>query len=215
MSLKTYEIQKFIDSVDSKEPTPGGGSVAALIGSLGVSLCRMVGHLTVEKKKFLNLPEKEKSAFLSAMDFLIGIKENLKLMIDEDTNAYNQIISAYKLPNNTEVQIQARKKAIQEGTLASIQIPFRVVLLSLEAMEVLPIILKYGNKNAISDLGVSALSLNTSAQGAGMNVLINLPLLEDERLKGEYDEKIKVLLAEAKEKSDNIIKEVFSKLQLN
>ncbi|MDR4968108.1 MAG: cyclodeaminase/cyclohydrolase family protein, partial [Acholeplasmataceae bacterium] len=89
MKLVDYKVSGFISEVDSKSPAPGGGSVAALSSTLGVALTRMVGHLTVGKKKFLALPAETQLEFKTVHDSLIMMKDQLELLIDEDTNSFN------------------------------------------------------------------------------------------------------------------------------
>lgn len=212
MKLVKLNIEEFIESVDSINPTPGGGSVSALASSLGIALMRMVGHLTVGKKRFLKVPEEEQVLFVKTIEELVSIKRELIELIDEDTNAYNEIVNAYKLPKETNEEIALRKKKIQEGTINSINVPYKVSLISLNALEKMQIILKNGNPNTISDLGVSALSLSAGIQGAAMNVLINLPGLDDERLKKELYDSIKSLTSKTQKLTNEILDVVYNKL---
>lgn len=208
MSLINLEIKQFLEEVDSIKPAPGGGSSSALISSLGISLIKMVGHLTFNKKRFLKFSEKDQKTFADAIVELNDIKEELILLIDEDTNAYNQVVEALKLPK------AIRNKEIELATLYSTEVPFKILSLSLKALRKLDIILKCGNPNTISDLGVGTLSLLTGAEGAILNVLINLPGIKDLKLKEFYiteTAKAKIELTQIK---DNILTGVYDVLYL-
>lgn len=214
MKLVKYNLEQFIESVDSIQPTPGGGSVSALVGALGTALVRMVGHLTVGKKRFLNAPEEEQQLFIKIIDELTNTKEELTLLVDEDTNAYNELVEAYKLPKSTEAEIKLRNEKIAEGTTKSINVPYKIALLSFNVLEKIQIILKNGNPNTISDLGVAALALSTSIQGAAMNVLINLPGLTNEELKVGHFEAMKRIIGETQKLTNKLLDSVFQKLTI-
>lgn len=181
MTLVNKTVLEFIEKVDSNQPTPGGGSVSALATSLGVSLAKMVGHLTVPKKAFKGLEPSLQESIVEYIESLDKIKKRLVELIDEDTIAYNKVMSAFKMPKETDVDKQKRRNAIQEGTLCAIEVPFEVAQKGLEAMTLFELIIKHGNKNAISDLGVGALLLYAGIEGALLNVQINLGMLKDSK----------------------------------
>lgn len=209
MSLINLEIKEFLEEVDSIKPAPGGGTSSALISSLGISLIKMVGHLTFNKKRFLAFHEEDQKIFKDVLVDLTKIKEELIILIDEDTKAYNQVVKAFKLPKQTEKEKAIRQKEIELGTLYSTKVPYQILTLSLKALRKLEIILKCGNPNAISDLGVGALSLATGAEGAILNVLINLPGIKDKELKDYYLKETSKAKIELKEIRDNILTGVY------
>lgn len=194
--MKLYEmtLKDFVNAVDSSSPAPGGGSVAALCATLGVALTRMVAHLTVEKKKFLALPKETQFEFIDISKSLILIKDELSNLVDLDTVAFNKIVKAYQMPKNNASDVIERNIKIQEGTMEAIRVPIKVATLSLSALHQMPMILEYGNKSAISDLGVSVLMLSAAIEGACMNALINLPGLEDHVAKHQYEHQVKDLM---------------------
>jgi len=213
MKLYDLTLKDFVEAIDSNSPAPGGGSVSALSATMGVALSRMVGHLTVEKKKFLALPKEIQYEFIDVNRALILIKDELKAMIDEDTNAFNLIMKAYKLPKNNAIEVMERNQAIQAGTLEAIRVPIKVATLSLSALHQLPIILKYGNSSAISDLGVSVLMLSAAIEGACMNVLINLPGLDDQILKHQYEHQVKDLMHMMNDSKKTLLTQVYEYLE--
>ena len=212
MKLIEMEVKKFIDEVDSKSPAPGGGSVAALSSALGVSLIRMVGHLTVDKKKFLALPADIQFEFKDTYNSLIVVKNQLLNLIDEDTQAFNMIMNAFQMPKITEEEITTRNKKIQEATLGAIMVPVKVASISLSAMKTLEFILKYGNKQTISDLGVAALSLASGIEGACLNILINLPGLDDQIAASQFRIQANDYIIRAHQKRDAFMLQIYEKI---
>ena len=180
MKLINLSVIDFVNEVDSNSPAPGGGSVAALAGSLGSSLSRMVGHLTVGKKKFKALDEDTKEVFNNALLELETVKEELMLLIDKDTEAFNLIMSAFKLPKSNDEEKAIRKAAIEAATVIAIDVPLNVAVLCRKGMNLLETVKANGNKNCLSDLGVSMLLLHTGLIGAIMNVKINIPGLSNQ-----------------------------------
>jgi len=215
MKLVELKVKAFIQEIDSTSPAPGGGSVAALSSSLGVALSRMVGHLTVGKKKFKALSSDIQFEFNDVMSALEMIKDQLILLIDQDTDAFNEIMGAYQLPKLTEEDLKKRVDAIEVATEKAIMVPLKVASLSLAALHHLPFMIKYGNKSAISDLGVSTLTLATGIDGACMNVLINLPGLNDKIASSQYRIQVDQLVNEAHMIRDEVLELVYNLLKEN
>ena len=208
MKLIDLNLVEFNNEIDSASPTPGGGSVSALASSIGVSLSRMVGHLTVGKKKFRALDEDVQNKFKSIEEEFLLIKTELTSLIDKDTDAFNLIMAGFKLPKETEEQKQIRKQKILEGTIEAIKVPFIVARLSLRALRNMDYILKYGNKNTISDVGVSTLMLYSGLEGAILNVKINIPGLDDPHMVTMYSNSVAKMLAEGKTIKDSILNKI-------
>ena len=212
MKLIDLTVFDFINEVDSKNPAPGGGSVSALCGALGASLIRMVGHLTLDKKKFLALEPTIQLEFKSTLSELLMIKDQIVYLVDKDTDAFNMIMAAYRLPKTTEEEVKHRNETIQEATLEAIMVPLKVASLSMSALNHLDTILQNGNKSAISDLGVAILSLITGVEGACLNVLINLPGLEDQIASQQYRNQATELLKKAHLKKDELMPKIYQQL---
>lgn len=209
MKLIDLKVIDFINEVDSKNPAPGGGSVSALCGALGASLIRMVGHLTLGKKKFLALDSSIQLEFKSTLSELMMIKDQIISLVDKDTDAFNMIMDAYRMAKTTDDEIKIRTQAIQEATIEAIMVPLKVASLSMSALNHLDTILQNGNQSAISDLGVAILSLITGVEGACLNVLINLPGLEDQIAKQQYKNQAIELLKKAHLKKDELMPKVY------
>ncbi|MCK5761918.1 MAG: cyclodeaminase/cyclohydrolase family protein [Candidatus Izimaplasma sp.] len=212
MKLVDLSLVDFSNEVDSKSPAPGGGSVSAMAGSVGASLTRMVGHLTVNKKKFRALDEETQKQFNKILKEFLQIKEELLLMVDKDTEAFNLIMAGYKLSKDTIEEKQIRKQKILEGTIEAIKVPFGIAQLSIKALKHMDYILKYGNKNTLSDIGVSTLMLYTSLEGAILNVKINISGLNDQSMIDQYSNSIALMLQEGKEIKNAILSEIHNSL---
>lgn len=210
--LRELKVIDFVNEVDSKSPAPGGGSVSALASSLGLALTRMVGHLSVGKKKFKALDEDIQFSFKSIIESFEEMKVEMLELIDKDTDAFNLIMAGFKLPKETDEEKSLRSIKIEEGTLEAIKIPFRVAVLSLDALMNIEYILKYGNKNTLSDIGVSALLLSAGLEGAILNVKINIPGITSDETKEYYLSKSKEILNEGTKLKNEILQIVHSKI---
>ena len=186
MKLVELDVLKFLDVVDSNSPAPGGGSVSALASSLGASLARMVAHLSFGKKNYEALADDVKAKFVANFDELLKIKNELNDLIDRDSEAYNTVMAAYKLPKETDEEKAARSSEIQKSLKYAIQTPYDIVVLSGKAISLLGEILANGNQNAITDIGVGTMLLMVGLEGGILNVKLNLSSIKDI----EYVEKI-------------------------
>lgn len=167
--LINMKLTEFADETASESPAPGGGSISAYIGALGVSLATMVANLSSNKKgwdeqweEFSNWAEKGQQ-----------FKNALLKLVDEDTSAFNQIMQAMGLPKATEEDKKIRSAALQAATKNAIEVPYKVMQLALDSMEVIQKMAEIGNPNSISDAGVGALCARSAVIGAFMNVKIN------------------------------------------
>lgn len=179
--LASMTIKQFADELASDSPAPGGGSVAALAGTLSAALSSMVAALTFEKKGFeTKRPEMEK----------IGVEAQEVLRsqvdaIDEDTFAFNKVMDAFGLPKATDEQKAVRKKAIEEANKGATLEPLKTLERSAKMLELAGKVAKDGNPNSLSDAGVAALMARAAAHGAYYNVLINLSGIGDEKWKNQ------------------------------
>lgn len=175
MKLINMEITKYLDVLKSDAPAPGGGSVSALAGAQGVGLFMMVADLTIGKEKYASFEEVCKNAKEKGEPLY---KELLEA-IDKDTEAFNLVAEAFKMPKATEEEKDARRQAIAHGTLVSTQVPFRTMELGYEGLMLAKTMIGQSNPNAASDLGVAILNLTGCIKGAWLNVKINLPGIKD------------------------------------
>jgi glutamate formiminotransferase/formiminotetrahydrofolate cyclodeaminase len=174
--LVNMTLTDFADETASESPAPGGGSVSAYVGALGISLGTMVANLSSHKKGWDDKWEEFSKQAEKGQQY----KYELLRLVDEDTKAFNNIITAMGLPKGTEEEKAIRAKAIQEATRYAIEIPFKVMQTACESMEVIKAMVETGNPNSITDAGVGALCARSAVIGAFMNVRINA---------GGYDDK--------------------------
>ncbi|TLX75597.1 glutamate formimidoyltransferase [Labilibacter sediminis] len=175
-------ITEFVHETASESPAPGGGSVAAYLGSIGAALGTMVANLSSHKRgwdhrtqEFSDWAEKGKY-----------YHDELLKMVDEDTRAFNAIMDAFQLPKKTNEEQKKRTEAIEKATINAIDVPFKTMKLCCDSMEVMLEMAKIGNQNSISDAGVGALSARSGVIGAWLNVKINAKDLS----KNEYVNKL-------------------------
>lgn len=212
MKLVDLSVKDFLNIVDSKSPAPGGGSVSALVSALGCTLGRMVAHLTFDKKKYKELPEGEQIIFKNAFEEIDDYRKVLEELVDKDTEAYNLVMAAYKLPKENDTEKEIRKITIEKNLKLAIETPLEICKISKKTLKALKIILKYGNKNAITDLGVSAILLYSGIEGGILNVKVNLAGLDDERFKMETINQLDEILVISKELKDEILNVVNNSL---
>ncbi|WP_042275793.1 cyclodeaminase/cyclohydrolase family protein [[Clostridium] dakarense] len=212
MKLVDMTVSDFSDEVDSNSPAPGGGSVAALSSNIGIGLARMMAHLSFGKKKYEALDEKVRTEFVEKFNKLGDIRQELIELIDKDTESFNEVMKAMKMPKNTDDEIKARKIAIQDATLFSIDVPFKTAKLSFKALQLLEYLTEYGNQNAITDIGVGTLMLYSGLEGAILNVKVNLMSLENKELYKVYSKECEELLLDGSEIKDNLMKSIHNKL---
>jgi formiminotetrahydrofolate cyclodeaminase len=178
-------LRKYSDVLASNEPAPGGGSTAALSGLMGASLTMMVVNLSVGKKSYEALEEEIKQRFMKDSGKVQRLKEELTALVDEDTEAFNKFMEAMKLPKDTEEQKKVREEKMQQASIYALQIPLKTAEKCLEILRNQETIASYGNKNAVSDVGVGALMALAGLEGALLNVKINLPGINDENIKND------------------------------
>ncbi|MFK7756709.1 MAG: glutamate formimidoyltransferase [Flavobacteriales bacterium] len=189
--LVNMTLEAFADETASESPAPGGGSISAYVGALGVSLGTMVANLSAHKRGWDHRWEEFSFWAVKGME----IQEQLVALVDEDTNAFNKIMNAFGMPKGTEEEVLLRKAGIQSATKYAIEIPLKVAQLCLKSMDVMEAMAEFGNPNSVTDAGVGAMCARTGVLGAIMNVKINAGDLEDKA----YVTKV---LAECKEMED-------------
>jgi glutamate formiminotransferase/formiminotetrahydrofolate cyclodeaminase len=180
-SLNDLSLSEFADELSMDSPAPGGGSTAALCGSLAAALCSMVCNLTVGKKEYDEVQDTVKELAERGQ----GLKGHLLRAIDMDTEAFNRVMDCFRMPRKTETQKTERAEAIEEATKEATRIPLDVLEKSLEALQLAEKVVLQGNKNSLSDAGVAALAAQAGVEGAYYNVLINLPGIEDKSFRDE------------------------------
>ncbi|MCK9537187.1 MAG: cyclodeaminase/cyclohydrolase family protein [Bacilli bacterium] len=205
MKFKDMTINEFLKRLDSAAPTPGGGSAAALAVAVGISLIRMVSHITISKKKFQSLWVETKDEYLKTTEYLNRLKAEALDLVDLDTEAYLEVVAAYKLPQNTDSEKSKRLQTITKATLKAADTPYRTAEVALEALRTTQKIYPYAHKNAVSDIGVGVILIKTGLSGAAMNVKINMTGYQDEDISKGYLRKVESLEKESTQISEVIL----------
>jgi glutamate formiminotransferase/formiminotetrahydrofolate cyclodeaminase len=204
--LVSMPVDRFVDEVSSESPAPGGGSVAALAGSLAAGLSAMVANLTVGKKGYESAWEDLSAVAERAQ----AVKDRLVRSVDEDTDAFNQAMAAMRMPKGTPEEQAARNAALEAGYQQAARVPLETAKACLEAMALALVVAEQGNTNSASDAGVAALMARAGVEGAVLNVLINLGSVKDETFKQACREETGQLLNEAAAACDQILARVRS-----
>jgi methenyltetrahydrofolate cyclohydrolase len=195
-----HSIRSFIRQAGSSEPTPGGGSVAALVAALGAAMTSMVGHLS-QGEKFISV-RPQIAEVIGRMEDLLEVCEEL---LAADISSFETYMDACKLPKNTDEEKNLRTQAIQQAIIAAIDVPLRLMEVCREGMQCTFHIAESSNKNVISDLGIGAILFEAAAQSALLTVEINLALLKDQNLKGLYADKTSSLIHSIEEIKGKIL----------
>ncbi len=195
-------VEGFVSAVAARTAAPGGGSVAALVGALGSGLGAMVGWLTYGRRKFEHLDEQVRSI----IPVLEDTRKELTLMVDADTQAFNDYVAAASMPKNTAEEKAARHAAMQEGLKNATMVPYRTMEIADAAWDAMLDIARIGQFSSRSDVEVGAKALETAVYGAWRNVVINLPLVEDEQFRKEAEKKAEELYNRARKKLEEIQK---------
>lgn len=210
--FKHLPITEYLDRAASDSPTPGGGSVASVVGALGAALGQMVYNLTHTKKSYLENDEITKAAVRSDYNALVRLQAELTDLIDKDILAFNSFMDALSLPKATDEEKAVRRKAMADASVIATQAPLETATKSFEVLQHLGSLSRYGHKNCISDAGVAAYLAHAALKSAVMNVRINIPGLEDRDFADKAERACVALLEDA----DKLTKEfeviVYSRL---
>jgi glutamate formiminotransferase/formiminotetrahydrofolate cyclodeaminase len=206
--LVSSTLKEFLTELASNSPAPGGGSVAALTGALGSALSSMVCNLTIGKEKYNEVQDEIKFVLEKSEK----LRKKLTKLIDKDTEAFNDVIAAFKMPKETEKEIKKRNLAIQRGFKTAAMVPLETAKIGIKILDISMIIAKKGNINSITDAAISAITGKACVQSAILNVKINLSSIKDEIFMDKISSEINNLEKNAINKTDKIIKFVHSKI---
>ncbi|MEI6879719.1 MAG: glutamate formimidoyltransferase [Bacteroidota bacterium] len=197
-------LRAFADETASESPAPGGGSISAYVGSLGVALGTMVANLSAGKRGW----EDQISEFSQWAEKGQQIKDTLLKSVDEDTRAFNEIMNAFGLPKSNDSEKQARTEAIENATKYACLVPYKVMQTSYESLDMLGVMIEKGNQNSVTDAGVGVLCVKTAVRGAYFNVLVNAKGLKDKAWADKMIADAKTLLAQNHQKADALLAKV-------
>ncbi len=197
MSDKVYgmTLDDFIAVAASKSHTPGGGNVSAVVATLAASMVAMVGNLTVSNKKYAEFHEKAQKQ----VDRLMAVIEKLKEYTNKDIEAFDAYMQCFRMPKETDEEKKARAEAIQNAAKNATLVPLEICKLCLEILKEADELSKYGNKMAISDVGVGAMVGEAAMRACMLSVDINLPTIKDEQFVAQVKAERQRLFVEAEE----------------
>ena len=196
------DLNNFMERLASKEPAPGGGAASALVAMVGSALSSMVSALTEGKKGYEHGQERVKTIELKMLE----IRKNLERLMQEDEQAFNKISSTWKLPKSTDEEKVARKKALQTALRDAIEPPWRIANLASDVMDNALDLLSIGNKNAITDSACSLIFAFSAAEGALLNITINVNLIDDTSFRAEQEKRMKDFYTDLVRKRDDGMK---------
>src|SRR5881394_49331 len=209
MSLAKMNVREFCNETLSDSPAPGGGSVAALMGSLGASLGGMVANLSAGKRGWDDKLEYFSNWAVKAQ----RVKDELLSLVDEDTAAFNKVMEAFALPKVSAEEKTARWAAIEVATKHAAEVPLNVMETAAKSYELLSEMADNGNPASVSDVGVGALATRACIEGAAMNVRINLGQLKDEKFQIHLQERVEKVSVHSEMQLKKINQVVESKLR--
>ncbi|MCC5944093.1 MAG: glutamate formimidoyltransferase [Bernardetiaceae bacterium] len=200
-ALVDMNLQDFAQETASESPAPGGGSISAYVGALGVALGTMVANLSAHKRGWDERWEEFSEEAKKGQQIL----NRLIYLVDEDTRAFNKIIDAVRLPKDSKAEAKARKQAMHEATKYAIEVPFEVMKTAFESFDMLKAMAKKGNPNSISDAGVGALCVRAAIRGAHLNVQINSEGFDDTDFVAQMQKKSDKILKKAEKAEKEIL----------
>lgn len=204
-------VKGFADETARESPAPGGGSVSAYMGALGASLGTMVANLSSHKPGW----DERWDEFSHWAEYGMEVESELLRLVDEDTEAFNRIMSAFGMPKGTEEEKRLRSDAIQQATLFAARVPLETMKASLKVFDLCREMVDKGNPNSVSDAGVGALAARSAVIGAGMNVKINASSLKDREMAQSLITEANAIIAEAVAAEEEIIRKVEEKITNN
>lgn len=193
MILTDLTVKGFLAETAGQEPVPGGGSISALNGSIAAALAEMVANLTIGKKKYVEVEAEMQTIATEAT----AIQKELVLDIDRDSDAYNKVFAAFKLPKETEEEKAVRSAQIQEMTKYAASVPMEVARRVHSLLPLIEAVVAKGNQNAITDGCVAMMCARTAIIGALLNVRINLTSIKDEDFVKTHTEEANAIEADA------------------
>ncbi|MCD6461861.1 MAG: cyclodeaminase/cyclohydrolase family protein [Thermoplasmata archaeon] len=200
--LVDLTLAEFLEELASDSPAPGGGSVAALSGALAAALASMVANLTIGKKKY----EDSQDMMLAVRGRAAKLRRRLLEIVDEDTEAFNMVMAAYRTPKDNP----DRGARIQEALKKAVEPPLEVVRISKEIIELARVVAEKGNQNSITDAGAAVLMADAALQVAAMNVKINLQSIKDQEFVDETERKLGGMEFEAVDLVDEALRPVLA-----
>lgn len=185
-ALTTLTVKDFLAKLASNEPAPGGGSASALAVANAAGLAEMVAALTIGREQFAAVEADMKAVAKAAP----GLRDEVTTLIDKDTAAFDEVMAAFRLPKGTDEEKAKRRQAIEAANKGAAEVPLRVTAIAAEVLALARVVAEKGNPNAITDSGVAGRMSLAGAEGAALNVRINLAGIKDEDYRRRTEAKV-------------------------
>ena len=198
------KIKEFLEELGSDMPSPGGGAVAWLVSAISGALNSMVYSLTVDKKAYLALDEKEQLMIREVEEKSKEFTNRSLELMEADRENFMKLMDCYKLPKETEEDKKSRSKAIKYNTIKAMEAPLILARESLSFYDNLDVMAKYGNKMLLSDLSIAAILLHSAIESSVVNVKVNLNSLRNEEFFEEVDKEIRSIMEKSEKKKKEI-----------
>lgn len=196
-------MKKYVDDLAGKLPAPGGGSATALVGALASALNSMVSNFTLGNERFKSIADEDEVK--KNLESSEKLKVELLSLVDEDVNVYSKVSSAYKLPRNTEGEKNRRDEMIQSALKEAAKVPLRTLEISIEILRLSKVLLKLGNPNLLSDVGVAACLADSTLKSSIINIEVNLAGIKDK----EFAENLRKVIDQIETEGDMLKNEVY------
>ena len=206
--LVELTVKDFLSKTSGNDPVPGGGSISALNAAIAAALAQMVANLTIGKKKYEDREPLMRQLAGLADEFQCGFITD----IDADSDAYNAVFDAFKLPKETDEEKTVRNAKIQEATKIAAEIPLNVAKKTLKMMDLIEQVAQNGNQNAITDASVAMMCARTAILWAALNVRINLGGIKDEEYVSKMAHEVSILEKNAIEREEVLLNKIKTQL---
>lgn len=201
MKLVEKRVIEFVDATASKEPTPGGGAIAALTAATGAALAEMVANLTFGKKGYEDVQDEMKTLQVEAQ----GIRQRMLELSQADADVFNLFMDALGLPKETDEEKDKRSKAIQAAYKNAAMVPFEIGELAYQIFALAELATRKGNKNLITDGIIAAINARAAVKAAFLNVRINLSGIKDTKFVSDVEAKMSAIESNIDEREAHII----------
>ena len=195
--LREMRMTEFLEELASDSPAPGGGSVSAMVAATGAGLAEMVCSLTMGKKRYADVEDEIKALGEELRD----VRMELTDLIDRDTDAFNMVMDAVRMPKDTEERKKARADAMQEAFKKAAEIPLETAVAALRALRASSRVRQIGNRNASSDAEIAVMLCHDGIKGAALNVRVNLSSIKD----GDFVDKMERRLSDIEKEAEGLL----------
>jgi len=206
-------LKQYLENGKTVEPNPGGGSVAAYVGVIGSALAIMALNISYGKEPFESKDEEIKNELDELKAEFEEIIDKLAVYVDEDSNSFNKVLTAFKLPKDTEEEKAARSKAIQDGYKYALEVPMETARLGTRVLSNLEIYANHCSAIAISDVGCAILFVASSIEAALQNVIINLKSIKDEEFVEATKKEVTEITENAHKNRDEFMKIIYKRIE--